>query len=129
MRRKAQAHVEWVERRRFERAVTRALRRLPADVEKMLQNVLVVVEDEPPLQENGTGKGQIFGLYEGTPLTERGSGYHLVTPDKITIFRKPLEQSFSDPQELARQIRITVIHELSHHLGLEEDRIEELGWA
>jgi predicted Zn-dependent protease with MMP-like domain len=69
----------------------------------------------------------LFGLYEGVPLTRRGSDYHLVPPDRITIFRGPLERAFRSPQAIAREVRITVVHELGHHLGFEEDRLEALG--
>ena len=61
------------------------------------------------------------------PLTRRGSDYHLVPPDRITIFRGPLERAFRSPQAIAREVRITVVHELGHHLGFEEDRLEALG--
>ena len=63
----------------------------------------------------------MFGLYEGVPLVERGQGYTLVLPDKITIFRGPLERAFRSPQALMREVRITVVHELGHHLGFDED--------
>lgn len=98
----------------------------------MLDNVEVVVEDEPSpaqVRSNGTSGETLFGLYEGIPLTDRGNGYSMVLPDKITIFRRPLERTFRSPRELMEQVRITVIHELGHHLGLEEDRLEALGWA
>lgn len=96
----------------------------------MLDNVEVVVEDEPTAAQIGRRAANtetLFGLYEGVPLTERGSGYSLVLPDKITIFRGPLERAFGSPVEVAREVRITVVHELGHHLGFEEDRLAELG--
>ena len=71
----------------------------------------------------------LFGLYEGVPLVERGQGYTLVLPDKITIFADRWSESFRSPQALMREVRITVVHELGHHLGFDEDRLEELGWA
>ena len=73
------------------------------------------------------GEDSLFGLYEGVPLTQRGGEYHLVPPDRITIFRGPLERACASPQAIAREVRITVMHELGHHLGFEEDRLEELG--
>ncbi len=111
--------------------MVRALDGLPDPIQAMLDNVDVVVEDEPTFEQlgpNPTDGDTLFGLYEGVPRTERGSGYSMVLPDKITIFRGPLEREFRSPGEIARQVRITVIHELGHHVGMEEDRLEELGW-
>ncbi len=98
----------------------------------MLDNVEVVVEDWPTeaqLNRDGSDREMLFGLYDGIPLTQRGNGYSMVLPDKITIFRRPLEQAYRSKRELMRQVRITVVHELGHHLGMDEDRLEELGWA
>jgi predicted Zn-dependent protease with MMP-like domain len=116
---------------RFERLVVRALRRLPPEVRDMLDNVEIVVEDEPTAEQLASNEDgdELFGLYEGTPLTARGSGYSMVLPDKITIFRRPIERACPTPEEMADEIRITVIHELAHHFGIEEDRIAALGWA
>ena len=140
MREAAGQRVEQHRRRRFERLVARALDELPDEVLAMLDNVDVVVEDEPTLEQVAADRGRgdadddrhqptLFGLYEGVPLVERGQGYSLVLPDKITIFRGPLERAFRSPQALMREVRVTVVHELGHHLGLDEDRLEELGWA
>jgi predicted Zn-dependent protease with MMP-like domain len=71
----------------------------------------------------------LFGLYEGTPLAERTSAYTLVVPDRIVIFRGPLERAFVDPREIADEVRITVLHEVAHHFGFDEERIAELGLA
>jgi predicted Zn-dependent protease with MMP-like domain len=103
----------------------------------MLDNIEIVIEDEPTAEQLGAGGAsaggedgsELFGLYEGTPLTARGSDYSLVLPDKITIFQRPIERSCATPEEIAEEVRITVIHELAHHFGIEEDRIAELGWA
>jgi predicted Zn-dependent protease with MMP-like domain len=108
----------------------------------MLDNVEVVVEDEPTPEQIAADRlrgraeaatdgddATLFGLYEGVPLTERGQGYSMVLPDKITIFRGPIERTCRSRQELMREVRVTVVHELGHHLGLDEDRLEELGWA
>jgi predicted Zn-dependent protease with MMP-like domain len=131
MRKQALPQADRARKIRFERLVGRALRRLPPDVLDMLDNVEVVVEDEPTAEQIGSADedDELFGLYEGTPLTERGSGYSLVLPDKITIFRRPIERACRTPKEMADEIRITVIHELAHHFGIDEDRIAELGWA
>src|SRR5262245_17679219 len=106
---------------RFEDHVQAALDSLPPNIASALRNVAVVVEDENPEDPD------IFGLYHGTPLPERGDGVGLL-PDKISIYRVPLEESFPDPEELREEIRITVLHELAHYFGLDEDRISELGY-
>ena len=115
---------------RFERLVRSALLGLPFEIRRRLDNVDIVVEDEPGedrLDGLGEPDGDVFGLYEGTPLIDRDSSYSMALPDKITIFRKPLQRAFSSPTELAAEIRITVLHELGHHFGFEEERLSELG--
>jgi predicted Zn-dependent protease with MMP-like domain len=97
----------------FEEHVQRALDDLPADLARALQNVVVVVEDEDP-DDPG-----LFGLWEADEFL----------PDKITIFRKPLTAAFADPRELEHEIRTTVLHELAHYFGIDEDRLDELGYA
>jgi predicted Zn-dependent protease with MMP-like domain len=98
----------------FEEHVEQALELLPADLASKLENVAVVVEDEN-LQDPG-----LFGLFESAPYM----------PMKVTIYRRPLEEDFGhDPAELERQIRITVLHELAHYFGLDEERLAELGYA
>jgi predicted Zn-dependent protease with MMP-like domain len=97
----------------FEEHVRRALDELPAELAKALENVAVVVEDEAP------GDPDLFGLWESAEYL----------PDKITIFRKPLVQAFPDPAELEEEIRITVLHELAHYFGIDEDRLEDLGYS
>lgn len=105
----------------FEEQVRTALDSLPPAIAEALTNVAVVIEDEHPDDPD------LFGLYEGVPLPERGDGIGL-PPDKITIYRLPLEESFSDPAELRDEIGITVLHELGHYFGVDEDRIAELGY-
>ncbi len=105
----------------FEEQVRAALDSLPPAIAGALTNVAVVIADE---HRDDPG---LFGLYEGVPLPERGDGIGL-PPDKITIYRVPLEESFADPAELRDEIRITVLHELGHYFGLDEDRIAELGY-
>jgi predicted Zn-dependent protease with MMP-like domain len=132
MRETVSRRVEQARRRRFERLVARALDALPPDVAAMLDNVDVVVEDEPTPEQIGRRGGDentLFGLYEGIPLTQRDSGYSMVLPDKISIFRGPLERACRSPAEVAREVRITVVHELGHHFGFDEERLEELGLA
>lgn len=108
----------------FEEHVRRALDALPDQIRAAMSNVEVVVEDENPEEPD------LFGLYVGVPLTERDSGYAGALPDKIEIYRIPLAEEFGhDPALLEEEIRITVLHELGHHFGLDEDRLDELGWG
>jgi predicted Zn-dependent protease with MMP-like domain len=115
----------------FYELVERALGGLPPELSELLDNVAIVVDDWPdystPLVADGPDE-TLYGLYEGVPLTQRGAGYHGMLPDKITIFRGPLERDFSR-WELEEQIRITVVHEIAHHFGIDEERLEELGWG
>ena len=108
----------------FEKHVRRALESLPPEIARAIANVEIVVEDENPEDPD------LFGLYLGIPLTDRDSGYAGVLPDKIAIYRIPLEEEFGDePAVLEEEIRITVLHEIAHHFGIDDDRLEELGWA
>jgi predicted Zn-dependent protease with MMP-like domain len=115
----------------FHKLVERALDGLPPELSRLLDNVAIVVDDWPeystPLVSSGPGE-TLYGLYEGVPLTERGAGYYGVLPDKITIFRGPLERDF-ETTELEEQVRITVVHEIAHHFGFGEESLEELGWG
>ena len=106
----------------FEDQVRRALDALPAELASGLENVAVVIEDEHPEDPD------LYGLYEGVPLTKRGDSAGSL-PDKITIYRRPLEESFPDPRELEHEIRVTVLHELAHRFGLDEERLAELGYG
>ncbi len=105
----------------FDDHVKAALDSLPPHLAAALDNVAVVVEDEHPDDPD------LFGLYEGIPLPERGDMAGAL-PDRITIFRLPLEEEFGDPGELEREIRITVLHELGHYFGLDEERLADLGY-
>ncbi|MBA3735307.1 MAG: metallopeptidase family protein [Actinobacteria bacterium] len=106
----------------FEREVGDALASLPRELRDVISNVVIVVEEEPP-------PGQpLLGLYQGIPLTRRTSGYSGVLPDKITIYRAPLERLYgSDREGLRRQIRRVVLHEVAHHFGISDERLEEMG--
>jgi predicted Zn-dependent protease with MMP-like domain len=105
----------------FDDHVRAALDELPPHLAAALENVAVVVEDENPDDPD------LLGLYHGVPLTERGDVAGM-PPDTISIYRLPLEDSFPDPAELQEEIRITVLHELAHYFGLDEDRLAELGY-
>lgn len=108
----------------FEEHVERALGSLPPELRSAMSNVEIMVEDENPEDPD------LFGLYFGIPLTERGEGYAGSLPDKIEIYRVPLEEEFGhDAEILEEEIRITVLHEIAHHFGIEEDRLDELGWS
>jgi predicted Zn-dependent protease with MMP-like domain len=97
----------------FEEHVQRALDSLPPEVARKLENLVVVVEDEDPEDRD------LFGLWQSAEFM----------PDKITIFRKPLVEAFPDPRDLEEEIRITVLHELAHYFGIDEDRLDELGYS
>ena len=105
----------------FDDHVRAALDELSPDLAAALENVAVVVEDENPDDPD------LLGLYHGVPLTERGEMAG-VLPDTISIYRIPLEESFPDPGELREEIRITVLHELGHYFGLDEEQIADLGY-
>ena len=106
----------------FEQEVEDAVASLPRELRDEISNVAIVVEGEPP-------RGQpLLGLYQGIPLTRRGSGYAGVLPDQITIYRGPLERLYgADREGLRRQIRRVVLHEVAHHFGISDERLEEMG--
>jgi predicted Zn-dependent protease with MMP-like domain len=105
----------------FEQVIQDALDSLPPELRSRLSNVEVVLEDEPP-------QGQpLLGLYQGVPLTRRTSSYSGALPDKITIYRGPLERLYGhDPELLGRQIKRVVLHEVAHHFGISDERLIEL---
>jgi predicted Zn-dependent protease with MMP-like domain len=105
----------------FEEIVRETVATLPPPIASQLSNLAIVVEDEPPRGE------PLLGLYQGIPLTERTSGYAGALPDKITIYRGPLERLYGhDPDELVRQVRHVVLHEIAHHFGISDERLVEL---
>ena len=114
----------------FERLVERALAGIPSPFRDALAEVAIVIDDEPSraqLIENELDPNDtLYGLYEGVPRTEYGADW-VAAPNRITLFRLPLEEDFPDPDDLADEVRITVIHELAHHLGIDDDRLDELG--
>jgi predicted Zn-dependent protease with MMP-like domain len=114
----------------FERLVERALAGIPSPFRESLAEVAIVIDDAPTtdqLAENDLDPDDtLYGLYEGVPRTEYASDW-VALPNRITLFRLPLEEDFPDPDELAEEVRITVIHELAHHLGIDDDRLGELG--
>jgi predicted Zn-dependent protease with MMP-like domain len=105
----------------FEESVEAAVDTLPDDLRDAMSNVAIVVEDEPPAGQ------PLLGLYEGIPLTARTSWYAGAAPDKISIYRGPLERLYGhDPEELQRMIRRVVLHEIAHHFGISDERLVEL---
>nr|MDT0667712.1 metallopeptidase family protein [Micromonospora sp. DSM 115978] len=101
--------------------VVDALDSLPPELGRRMRNVAVVVEDDSP-------DSDLLGLYEGVPLTERGEWYSGVLPDRITIFREPICAISASEADVVEQVRVTVIHEVAHHFGIDDDRLDELGW-
>ncbi|HXQ63072.1 MAG TPA: metallopeptidase family protein [Acidimicrobiales bacterium] len=108
---------------RFEQLVNDALAELPPEFAKAMENVAVIVEDRAE-------GGRLFGLYEGIPLTRRGPmSYGGVMPDRITLYQDTISAHCDSEEQLVQQIRKTVIHEIAHHFGIGDARLEELGWA
>ena len=116
--------------RRFEDLVQGALAGIPMPFAAALDEVAIVIEDEPTreqLRDNELTPGDtLYGLYEGVARTEYGADW-LVVPNRISLFRLPLEADFADPDDLADEVRLTVIHELAHHLGIDDERLHALG--
>ena len=114
-------------RREFSRAVDDTLAELPEWVVERVDNLVVDIEDWPTAEQDPDRHG-ILGIYEGVSLADRGIDYFGFTPDRIVIFYQPhLELGLSD-DELRAEIRVTVLHEMAHHLGIDDDRLHELGW-
>ena len=110
-----------VEPGRFEEMVAVALDSLPAELGRLMSNVAVTVEHDP-------GPPGLLGLYEGIPLTSRTTQYAGVLPDRITIYRQAICAICHTEDEVADEVRRTVIHEVAHHFGIDDDRLDELGW-
>ncbi|WP_432158392.1 metallopeptidase family protein [Streptomyces sp. bgisy153] len=132
-------------REEFEELVAEALDRIPPELTRLMDNVAVFVEDEPPADDP-----ELLGLYEGTPLTDRGEWYAGVLPDRITVYRGPtlrmcgsreevVEETevtvvHDTPKDISRErvrdeVAVTVVHEIAHHFGIDDSRLHELGWA
>lgn len=118
-----------MDRKDFEKLVADALEDLPVEFAKKLENVAVVIEDEPikeQLVKFHIQKGaSLFGLYEGVQKTKRGAGYIGVLPDKITIFQKPIEYFCHSKRKIKARVRSTVLHEIGHHFGLSEEDLRK----
>ncbi len=111
-------------RERFEELVSEALDAVPDELARLVENVAVLVEDDPP-----GGDPHLLGVYTGVPLTERDTRYAGVVPDRIVIFRKPILRMCQDEDEVVEQVGITVVHEIAHYFGIDDERLDELGYA
>jgi predicted Zn-dependent protease with MMP-like domain len=107
---------------RFSELVAEALDGIPAQLGAMMENVAVVVDDDSP-------PGDLLGVYQGIPLTERGDYGAMALPDKITVFRQAVCSSCDTEEEVVAQVRTTVLHEVGHHFGIDDSRLQELGWG
>lgn len=122
----------WITRERFQEIVAEALDTIPPELAQHLDNVAVVVEDEPD-EETLVDLGldpqidSLYGLYQGTPINERDE-IHAALPDRIVIYYLPLSEDFTDDYHVRREIRRTVIHEVGHFFGFDDDRLEEMGY-
>ena len=108
----------------FDGLVADALDRIPRPLAALMDNVVVLVEDEPPPED-----ADLLGLYVGTPLTERDSGYTFRPPDQVFVYRGPLMRMCRDADELAEEIGITVVHEIAHHFGIDDEQLHAWGWS
>ena len=109
----------------FEDAVRDALDQIPGELAAQMSNVVVLVEDDPPDDDP-----DLLGVYDGVPLTERGEFWAAgALPDRITIFRRPTLAMCESREEVVEEVVVTVVHEIAHHFGIDDERLHELGWA
>lgn len=113
--------VEPIDVNAFEALVADALEDIPDELRAEMENVAIIIDDESP-------PGRLYGLYEGVPLTRRGT-YAGASPDRITLFLATICQSANSAEDLARRVRVTLLHEVGHHFGIGEARLHELGWS
>jgi predicted Zn-dependent protease with MMP-like domain len=109
---------------RFEELVGEALDEVPAELLDLMDNVVILVADDPPPDEP-----DLLGLYEGHALTTRGWDYSGVLPDRITIYRNPILRLCANDDDVVTEVAVTVVHEIAHHFGIDDGRLHELGWA
>jgi predicted Zn-dependent protease with MMP-like domain len=112
-----------VSEQEFEHLVSEALDSIPPELGRLMNNVAVLVADEAPPGE------ALLGLYEGVPLTERDGWYAGVLPDTITIFRNPILRICETRDDVVEEVRVTVVHEVAHHFGIDDDELHDLGWG
>ena len=108
----------------FEGLVAEALDGIPPELASLIDNVVVLIEPEPPADDP-----DLLGLYVGVPLTDRDSNYTFQPPDRILVFRGPLLRMCESAEELVEEVRITVVHEIAHHFGIEDDELHDLGYG
>ena len=113
-----------VDEARFEELVGEALDGVPAELADLMDNVVVLIEPEPPADDP-----TLLGLYDGIPLTERDSTYTFREPDRIFVYRGPLVRMCDSDEELVEEVRITVVHEIAHHFGIDDEALHDLGYA
>jgi predicted Zn-dependent protease with MMP-like domain len=112
-----------MDRERFEELVGDALDAVPAELLELLENVVILVEDDPPPEDP-----DLLGVYEGHALTERGWDYSGVLPDRIVIYRNPILAICDNDDDVVDEVSVTVVHEIAHHFGIDDRRLHELGW-
>jgi predicted Zn-dependent protease with MMP-like domain len=112
-----------MDRERFEELVGDALDAVPAELLDLLENVVILVEDDPPPEDP-----DLLGVYEGHALTERGWDYSGVLPDRIVIYRNPILAICDNDDDVVDEVSVTVVHEIAHHFGIDDRRLHELGW-
>ena len=122
-----------MDRRKFRRLIEEALDTLPGEIRVRMENVTVLVEEEPSAEQMQCAgldplQDTLFGFYEGSPLPERGHDFGMALPDRIILFYRPLVESFRSPAAIREEIRRTVVHEVAHLLGLDDDEIDDLGY-
>lgn len=108
----------------FDGLIDRALAGVPDEFAELLENVVIMAEDWPPPDQPG-----LLGYYDGVPLTERDSNYAGVLPDRIVIFRQPTLQICATEEEVVDEVRITVVHEIAHYFGIDDDQLHRMGYA
>ncbi len=113
-----------VSREAFEGFVEQALATIPDDLANLIENCVILVEDDAPADEP-----DLLGLYDGVPLTDRGSWYGGVLPDRIFIYRNPTLEICNTVEDVIDEVHITVVHEIAHFFGIDDDRLHELGYA
>jgi predicted Zn-dependent protease with MMP-like domain len=111
-------------RERFEELVSKALDEVPPELLELMDNVVVLVEDDPPADDP-----DLLGVYEGYALTERGWDYGGVLPDRIIIYRNPILRICDTEDDVVEEVAITVVHEIAHHFGIDDARLHDLGWG
>jgi len=113
-----------IDEERFAELVEQALADVPEELAALMENVVLFIEDDAPADDP-----DLLGLYDGTPLTERDSSYAGVLPDRIFVYRNPTLAICETEADVVEEVRITVVHEIAHHFGIDDDRLHQLGYA